>query len=1109
MNLTSSSTLIKSTLKLPQSDPVRIRARMNTKGFLSVFALGLLLAVAAPAFAQYMPAVDHPVINEVDTNPPGNDAASPKEWVELYNPTDSSIDLGGWTVGSTTLSMKNMTLPPGTSIGPGALKTLSYVPLWFSDINEQVQLRDAAGTLVDQTPKITDRRGDSFSWQRIYDGHDTDLATDWDLAASSVGDFNGMPEVVEEDIPIVITLAAGRDSYTFGQYAVVSGNVSERVYVEAPSFATEAIYMNVTGPAYYKEYTMHPDSSLSYERRISLQEVLGVSLGTYEVRVEYAGATAAARFMVSEEEAVDTEREEGSLHVWLGQESYLPGQSVTVSANTSMVIPLEGMRFKVAGPGGGLIGSGILYPDVQGVFDGASVYIPKVGPIFGNYTLTASYGEMSAGATFELLEEAASAAPVSLYTDRPVYGLGETVVITGRLNGIWSTAMDLEVLQTGGGAASGPIRETGVLRLAADRTFGGEFEIGSGMGSLGEYRVRVSRDVGQAEVFFVVASDPALYERGEGLPLSVATDRGTYVPGDRLVVSGKVDLELAGSLAAEPVSIAILRADGGTIRPDIIRSNDDSDVEYRLSAIPDIAGSYSVFDTLYASRYDPGTYAIRASYDRVEAAATFVIIDPLDTGGETFLVEANGEVFGLGEDVMLDGIVHGPDPNGELAITIHRKDGSTEESNILLDQSRFAWSWKTPYAEKSNTVSNDRGVTQTNYGIYRINLSSEGQSHDIFFKVSPNPETDSLVLVPLEVATDRKVYNTGEKIRVSGLVQKLHPDSGTRLDERARIAVVPDSDPAREIHPVNLDVDSGGSFGAVLSIPAGQLTEGTYSVEATYGQHRAGIPFIVDDAFIHDPDVEPVLLTILDGVKYAPGGSVNITAAPSVPVGIGGAELVVIREDDDRSICGLSICGMAGRTLTLPADASGVIQHTYIIPDGPGANGRYEVLLESALGRSSAAFEVTPEGAGILASRVTEKFNRITDSEIRITADSMMRENQTLAPRVIQGSMFTTAIGQEGQVNLMVMSAGGTCVIGPADGCLVSGATRVPGNVYSTVEIDGQDYRVRYSGPDARLEKFTILPALDGPIHITDWQVEILKDEQPSRFYYKITRIVQ
>ena len=72
--------------------------------------------------------------------------------------------------------------------------------------------------------------------------------------------------------------------------------------------------------------------------------------------------------------------------------------------------------------------------------------------------------------------------------------------------------------------------------------------------------------------------------------------------------------------------------------------------------------------------------------------------------------------------------------------------------------------------------------------------------------------------------------------------------------------------------------------------------------------------------------------------------------------------------------------------------------------------------------------------------------------------------------------------------------------------CLVSESTRKPGQIYDVVEVDGMSLNVRYSGPDVRLEKFSILP--ESSIEFlpnTNWNVEVIKDDQVSRFYYKVT----
>jgi len=82
----------------------------------------------------------------------------------------------------------------------------------------------------------------------------------------------------------------------------------------------------------------------------------------------------------------------------------------------------------------------------------------------------------------------------------------------------------------------------------------------------------------------------------------------------------------------------------------------------------------------------------------------------------------------------------------------------------------------------------------------------------------------------------------------------------------------------------------------------------------------------------------------------------------------------------------------------------------------------------------------------------------------------------------------------------------GICIIGPDSDCLVKESTRKQGQIYDVVEIDGISLNVRYSGPDVRLEKFSILPeSSDTFLPDANWNIEIIKDDQVSRFYYKVT----
>ena len=73
---------------------------------------------------------------------------------------------------------------------------------------------------------------------------------------------------------------------------------------------------------------------------------------------------------------------------------------------------------------------------------------------------------------------------------------------------------------------------------------------------------------------------------------------------------------------------------------------------------------------------------------------------------------------------------------------------------------------------------------------------------------------------------------------------------------------------------------------------------------------------------------------------------------------------------------------------------------------------------------------------------------------------------------------------------------------------MINKSTRTQGAIYEIVTIEDQNYNIRYSGADVRLEKFTILPESSGiQIDIQDWNVQVIKEDQPTRFYYKISYV--
>ena len=137
---------------------------MNHSILLILFAI-LISGISTSVYAQTIS--DHVVINEVDTNPFGDDSQSISEWVELYNPTDSDVDLSGWEIASTTVLKKTLTIPDNTVISPGDFLLFNYEKTWFTDSSELVELRNADGVIIDTTPFIVDLENDFSSWQEV------------------------------------------------------------------------------------------------------------------------------------------------------------------------------------------------------------------------------------------------------------------------------------------------------------------------------------------------------------------------------------------------------------------------------------------------------------------------------------------------------------------------------------------------------------------------------------------------------------------------------------------------------------------------------------------------------------------------------------------------------------------------------------------------------------------------------------------------------------------------------------------------------------------------------------------------------------------------------
>ena len=1085
---------------------------MNSSIFL-VFSILVFAGFLIPSHAQ---SSENVVINEIDINPPGDDSASVSEWVELYNPTDSDVDIGGWQIASTTVLKKTMTIPPGTIIEPGQFLTYSYQSVWFTDANEYVELRDENQVVIDKTPALSDIQNDFTSWQRLYDGYDFDASGDWMFVTSTAGSSNGKLIETSTSEEVSVSVSSEKSSYLFGEVAIITGSVSEEVFTVQPYFQPEPIIISISGPNFNKIINLYPDLNLNFETTLSLHQVLGINEGNYDVIVSYDDKTDTASFSVGFETFEQEILQDEDFSVITDKSQYIPGQIVSIIGLATEIIPFEGMKFTVTDSSGELIANGNLYP-TNGEFL-TSLFITTVDPAYGTYEILAEYSDKSSSTTFEVVEDVKEDVPISLWTDKDAYGLGDKVQITGRINDVWVSTLDLEIVQTkqhSTTSSDAGFKILDGLQIDGDGFFTYSFNILDHPNRLGDYKISVSKDIGSAEIVIHALENPDDFVANTS-PLSLHSDKSTYEIGDDMIISGFILDPFSNSSyqTGSSVKITISNADGDSL--EIIGLPEGGQklatggisVSYDFTAIPETSGNFATSIQIIPSIFTEGDYVVKAEYENNVATVPITILNSLDL--DSPLISLDREVYGLDEVVLLTGAVP-PTATQGVGISLTKPDGTVTNSGTILDNQRFSWSWITPISEKQLNLKVDedeRDVSKSNFGIYKIKVSIDNFNDEFFFKVSENPETDSLFSDPLFVSTEKSLYKAGEKLKVVGnVIQRQQGSEGLVVPERVTIQVLDDIFPYDKIHESTVYPNQGGEFSSLFELPATIFDEGTYSVKATYSGLSTKIEFSVANDFIFGLDEDVSLLLSTDKSEYYPGDVVGISGKPNKLIYLEGFDVSVAQQTDDEIDCGSFICGTHNSPPTfIRPSPSGAFTHQFVIPDMPSAVGIYDVTVDADFESKTIEFTVIDKPQTPKLDTIIEKVNRIPEKTIPVFTEEKTTDGVTIAPRVLSGSLITPVKGDESNVDLKVSTVTGTCIIGPDADCLVRESTRKPGQIYDVVEVDGNDLNVRYSGPDVRLEKFSILPVSSVDfLPDANWNVEVIKDDQVSRFYYKVT----
>ena len=401
-----------------------------------LLSITLIAGISAPVYAQTI--TDHIVINEVDTNPPGDDSQYISEWVELYNPTDDDVDLSGWQISSSFIK-KIYTIPDGTIISSGNFLTFVNEKIWFTDVAESVELTNVNGILIDKTREVFDNDNDLKSWQRTYDG-----SPEWKFTFATAGGSNGQLAEIETFEKVEVTVSSDKSTYIFDELAIIQGSVSEKIFVVKPYFQTQPILITISGPNFDHAVSLYPDYNLNYETTLRLSQVMGISEGIYDVSVIYAGVVSETTFSINSEVIEETQEILSSLTVMTGKSEYLPGQLVTITGVTSETIPLTSVTFSITDSVGQLLSSGNLFPS-DGEFS-TSLYLSTVNPDYGAYAVSVEYGDDVANSIFNVVE-LVNDEPVSVVSDSIIfdidqseYLLNDYMTLSGEISNFDSTS---------------------------------------------------------------------------------------------------------------------------------------------------------------------------------------------------------------------------------------------------------------------------------------------------------------------------------------------------------------------------------------------------------------------------------------------------------------------------------------------------------------------------------------------------------------------------------------------------------------------------------------------------------------------------------------------
>ena len=1145
-------------------------------------AILLLGGTISPALSQNSLDSNSIVINEVEINP-----LNGAEYVELYNPTSQSIDISGWSL-IPSATWKKYVIAPNTIIEPQKFLSFSHHNSWFINFGDVISLANSSDKLIDKTPLLIDNVGDAKSWQRSTDGLDTNSVSDWESKTMTPNSSNGKFIETNETI-FSFTGKTDKTNYTFDDTLKISGSVSESLFKDNSSYTPEIIKVQIQGDNYLEILTVYPDRDLNFSTTTNIKKTLGFALGTYDVKISYGDNSIQTEFVIIDNLAtLSNENESASLEILTDKKSYIPGETVIISANTNSSLEYAGLDYIVLDPSGKQIFDGTIFQNSQFSIvhksGGGQIYpfstqilLQGVNPVYGEYEVQGIFksqdplnsnsdDNITANTTFQLIEDVKEDSYFSLSIDKEVYSVGDTITVTGRSNQIWTENIALQVQQTGVLSRAADSHKDQYIRpdpfslnqniyLNGDGTFEFKFKLVNNSNSgedlsrfFGDYKLTVSEYFGNASVNFKVVDDPESFVDVR-TPLGLQMDDSQYVLGTAISITGKIlDYEhKASNNSYNSVKFTFIDPEGNPMMSEDRRTTSGFQYEatapnkkLTLTAIPDAIGNFQISAILTPIQFDIGKYSVVVihSISKISETIEFEIVTaqseilPSDEVQEPLTFEicsstrndiseiikdlkqiGNGEIppsmesvdcdgtsdFVTGEKLVIRGKVNFNNPtyldNSSVTTSGQTQTGSSYTTNYVTAQNNYV-ELSIPYPQTLIVSSSYQTIPDSDEDYHGGGGSGGGgvTSGDGTSGIgSGTGGTDNR-----ETSSDRSTGYNG---------QVVYKEIKKNLIDM-KVKAYPDSE---------------GNFNAVFDLRAGIFIDGIYKIKANYFGYNDEQNFsLVDNSLKGGLKAELVVDT--DKTEYLPGETVSISGKIKNVYYYDSVSLKIETPSISNINCLVGQqCGFGNseKKIRVSEGTEGAVFFmNFIIPQTTNSVGKYNVIADTHFGQVKATFFVVSESdivdsvsstlseSPLKLSKIIEKFNRITDDKISIILSEKLSDDLILAPRVIQGSLFTSARGEESDVNLRVSTNDGQCIIGSNSNCLVSESTRKPGEIYSIVTIEDTNYKIRYSGNDVRLEKFSIIPEnLSTKIDIDNWNVEIIKNDQPSRFYYKVSYV--